>query len=177
MKLEEAKDVYKKNNCSLFVMAREDQDNYILYKELNISNKLECKWKTEEINNLIEILEKNGSINIFDRLYDLLASFRDKKSLLLIMKLISKVKFEDDITALVLAEIIMGRKDISIRGGMIFWSYELGLIDETNMLIKKVLCLIDIKSNKDEDIKRVERNQKKIDEIIRCLGLNRENFV
>ena len=32
MTLEEAKKVYKKNNCSLFVMAREDKDNYNLYK-------------------------------------------------------------------------------------------------------------------------------------------------
>lgn len=41
MTLEEAKNIYKKNSCSLFVMAREDAENYILYKKLNIDSTIE----------------------------------------------------------------------------------------------------------------------------------------
>lgn len=43
MTLDEAKNIYKKNNCSLFVMAREDLQNYNAYKNLNIEKKLEMR--------------------------------------------------------------------------------------------------------------------------------------
>lgn len=60
MTLEEAEKVYKKNGCSLFVMAREDLDHYTLYQKLKIDKTLEEKWKTEVIEELVNVLKKTG---------------------------------------------------------------------------------------------------------------------
>ena len=174
MTLEEAKIVYKKNNCSLFVMAREDMDNYAIYKKLNINSALERKWELELIEELVKVLEENGDSRIFNRIYDLAVSFHDKERLSLMINLIDKVRVEDATTSLCIAETIMGRKLISIRSGMIFWAYDLGLKGETIMLIRKVLSLIEIKSDDKEDEARVIRDQEKIREIVDVLELDAE---
>ena len=176
MTLEEAKKVYKKNNCSLFVMAREDMDNYTLYKKLNIDRVLEQKWELEVIEDFVKQLEESGDSRIFNRLYDLSVGFHDKERLFLMIKLIDKVRVEDVTTSLCIAETIMGRKLLSVRSGMIFWAYDLGLKDETIMLIRKVLSLIDIQFNDKVDEARVTRDQRKIREIIDVLALNAEIF-
>jgi len=177
MTLEEAKIVYKKNNCSLFVMAREDMENYTLYKKLNIDNALEQKWEIEVIDDLVKRIEESGDSRIFNRLYDLSVGFHDKERLFLMIKLIDKVRVEDATTSLCIAETIMGRKLMSMRSGMIFWAYDLGLKAETIMLIRKVLSLIDIQSDDKVDETRVIRDQKKIREIIDVLALNAQIFV
>ena len=171
MTLEEAKKIYKKNNCSLFVMAREDVDNYVLYEKLNIDGSIEQKWRMEVIEELVNLLEENGDGRIFNRLYDLSAGFHDKERLELMIKLIDKVRIEDVKTSLCIAETIMGRKVLSARSGMIFWAYDIGLTDEAVKLIQKVLSLINIQTDNEEDMTRVSGDRKKIKEIIHVLKL------
>ncbi len=171
MTLEEAKKIYKKNNCSLFVMAREDADNYVLYEKLNIDGSIEQKWRMEVIEELVNLLEENGDGRIFNRLYDLSTGFHDKERLELMIKLIDKVRIEDVKTSLCIAETIMGRKVLSARSGMIFWAYDIGLTDEAVKLIQKVLSLINIQTDNEEDMTRVSRDRKKIKEIIDVLKL------
>lgn len=174
MTIEEAQKVYKKNNCSLFVMAREDLDNYTLYKKLNINEALEQKWKAEVIEDLAESLKKTGDSRVFNQLYDLSISFHDKERLEIMMELIDKLKIEDIKTSLCIAETIMGRKVLSIRSGMIFWAYDIGERQYAIKLIQKVLFLVDIKSDNETDIERICSNQNKIRQIINILGLEKE---
>ena len=174
MTLEEAKKVYKKNNCSLFVMAREDKDNYNLYKKLNVDKSFEEKWQIEEIDDLVKRLDECGDARIFNRIYDLCVDFRDTERLCLMIKLIDKIIIKDVTTSLCIAETIMGRKMLSIRSGMIFWAYDLELKDEAKILIRKVLSLVDIQSDEKEEKTRAIRDYKKIRQIIDILELSTE---
>lgn len=174
MTLEEAKKTYKNNNCSLFVMAREDKDNYTLYKQLNVGRALEEEWQIEVIEDLIRCLDESGDARIFNQIYDLCVNFHDTERLQLMMKLIDKIRIKDANTALCVAETIMGRKMLSIRSGMIFWAYDLELKDEAKLLIRKVLSLIDIQSDEKEDEIRAVRDYKKIKEIIDILEFSTE---
>lgn len=177
MTLEEAKKLYKKNNCSLFVMAREDADNYILYKKLNIDGTIEKKWRMELIEDLVNLLEENGDSRIYNQLYDLSIVFHDKKRLELMIKLIDKVNVEDVKTSLCIAETIMGRKMLSARSGMIFWAYDIGLRNETVTLIRKALSFMNVQPDNAEDEVRVSKDQKKIREIIDVLELKTEVII
>lgn len=97
MTIDEAKDIYKKNNCSLFVMAREDLKNYNSYKSLNIEKNLETRWKEEAIDELTNLLKENGDYRIFNQLYDLAESFHDGERLKLMIELIEKAMFFVDV--------------------------------------------------------------------------------
>ena len=174
MTIEEAKKIYKKNNCSLFVMAREDADNYTLYKKLNIDSTIEKKWRKELIEDLVNLLEEKGDSRIYNQLYDLSIAFHDKERLELMMKLIDKVSVKDVKTSLCIAETIMGRKRLSARSGMIFWAYDIGLRNEAVTLIRKALSLMNVQTDNEEDEVRVSRDQKKIREIIDVLELKIE---
>ena len=171
MTLDEAKIIYKKNNCSLFVMAREDLQNYIAYKNLNIEKKLEMRWKGEMIEELANRLKENGDYRIFNQLYDLTESFHDSQMLKLMIESIKDIKIEDENISLSIAETIMGRKMISVRSGMIFWAYDLGAKKETFKLIEKAMSFIDVKTDSEELRDRAFRDKKNINEIIDVLGL------
>lgn len=175
MTLEEAKEIYKKNNCSLFVMAREDMENYILYKNLNVDRVHELEWKIEKIEELVKALKESGDILIFNRLYELAMDIHDQKRFLLMMKLIDDVRVEDVTTSLCLAETIMGRKILSVKSGMIFWAYDLNLKNEVRILIRKVQFLIGIQTSDEEEEVRISRDQRKIREIIAILGIELDN--
>lgn len=171
MTIEEAKKIYIKNGCSLFTMAREDADNYILYKKLNIDSTIENKWKKETMEALANCLKEKGDYTIYNRLYDLAIAFHDKERLELMIKSIDKVSVNNAKASLCIAETIMGRKNLSARSGMIFWAYDIGLINEARILIQKVLSLVDVQTDNEEDKLRVSRDQKKIKEIIDYLKL------
>lgn len=171
MTIEEAKKVYKKYQCSLFVMAREDRDNYELYKELGIDNTIERKWKLEMLEELTALLEESGDSRIFNQLYDLAVGFYDKERLACLMNLIDKVIVEDVKISLCIAETIIGRKVLSARSGMIFWAYDIGLRDEAITLIRKAISLVNVQTNNEEEIVRASRDQKKIREIKDALQL------
>lgn len=171
MTIEEARNVYQKNNCSLFVMAREDFDNYILYRELNIDKKSEQQWREEIINNLILKLKETGNDCIFEQLYDLMEGFHGKKNLEFLMEALDYVKIYDDKLSLCIAECIMGRKILSVRSGMIFWAYDIGEKGIAIILIKKVMSLINIKTDDREIKERINIDWKTIREIVDILDL------
>lgn len=171
MTLEEAKKVYKKNYCSLFVMSREDADNYMKYKKLNIDSATEEKWRMEVIKDLVNSLEENGDSCIFNQLYDLSVCFHDKERLKLMIEQIDNVKIENVKTSLCMAETIMGRKVLAIRSGMIFWAYDIGQREWAIFLIRKVLSFLNVTTDNIEDKSRIIRDQKKIREIIDLLGI------
>lgn len=169
MTIDEAKDVYKKNSCSLFVMAREDLVNYNLYKCLNIEKKLEMRWKGEVIEELIDLLKEKGDYKIFNQLYDLAESFHDSEKLKLMIESIKYIRIKDTKTSLCIAETIMGRKLVSARSGMIFWAYDIGAKKDALELIRKVMFFIDVKTDSEELKERAYRDMKIINEIIDVL--------
>lgn len=172
MTIEEARNIYKKNNCSLFVMAREDFDSYTLYKRLNIDKAVEQKWRKEMIADLADQLKENGDSKIFNQLYDLSVSFFDEERLNLMMQSIDKIEIRDVATSLCIAETIMGRKALSVRSGMIFWAYDIGAKESAITLVKKVLTFTNIRTNDLEVEERARRDREKIKEIVNVLGLD-----
>lgn len=171
MRIEEARNIYKKNNCSLFVMAREDVDNYTAYKELNIDKKIERQWTVEVIEDLVNSLKETGDSKIFNQLYDLSVSLHDRERLMLMIKSMNAVKIKNAETSLCIAETIIGRKILSVRSGMVFWAYDLGEKEEAVILIEKALSFINIKANDIKVKERVNRDLKKVKEIVEMLKL------
>lgn len=167
MTVKEAESIYKKNNCSLYAMSR-DEKKYFEYKELNIDIALERKWKTEVIKDLVDLLVKTGDSKIFNRLYDLSVSIHDRERLELMIMSIELVKLEDVRTSLCIAETIMGRKNFSCRDGMIFWAYDIGEKEKAIDLIKKVLFLI---RNNSEEKERAIDDMKRIQGTIEILNI------
>lgn len=171
MTIKEAKDIYKRNNCSLFVMAREDLDNYKLYKSLNIEKNLEMKWKGEVIEELVDLLRETGEYIIFNRLYDLAEGFHDRERLKLMIESIENIRIEDAESSLCVAETIIGRKMLSVRSGMIFWAYDIGAKKEAIILIKKAISFVNIGSNSEEVNERACRDMNTINDIVNLLEL------
>lgn len=175
MTLDEAEDLYKKNNCSLFTMAREDLTKYTLYKELNIDKLLEQQWRMEVIENLVAILKETGDINIFNQIYDLSVSFHDKERLELLIENLNYIKIKDIKLSLCIAETIMGRKDLFERSGMIFWAYDIGAKVEAIILSKKVLSFLKIETNDIKTKERISRDLKKFKKLCNSLEIDLQN--
>ena len=173
MTIEEAKKVYKKYNCSLFAMAREDKKSYDLYKELNIKKNIEMKWKGEVIEELVFLLKETGESRIFNQLYDLTECFHDKEKLKVMIDSIEDIKVDSAECSLCIAETIIGRKMLTIRSGMIFWAYDVGAKKEALELIDKAKTFINTKTSSVELKERARRDMETIDKIIDILKLKK----
>lgn len=142
MTLDEAKELYMKYNCSLYQMFREEQDKYILYKELNITEEIEQYWKNEYIQHIYLLIKRTGDGMYFNQLYELASSFCDKERLSVLISALEYIDYSDDGMALCVAETIIGRKKVSVRSGMIFWAWKIGEFDMVLELIEKVQIII-----------------------------------
>lgn len=196
MTIEEAKEFYRKYNCSHYFMAREELPKYKLYQELNIDKSLEREWRLEMIDELADCLKGNRDINecsplyadaakrikinpdimIYNRIYDLAVSFHDKDRLELMIELIDYVKIKSVRNSLSIAGTIIGRKILSARSGMIFWAYDIGEKDDAVALIKKALMLTDVETDDEREAETARNARKTIREIIDMLGLSKDVF-
>lgn len=165
MTLEEAEIIYKKSNCSLFVMAREDLTNYNLYKKLSVDKKLEQQWQIEKIEEMEGILRETGDSNIFNRLYDLAVNFYDIKRLEILISCLDYIVFHDIKDSLCIAETIMGRKELPVRSGMIFWAYDIGEKEKSIRLAEKVLSFLNVQTDDIRTKDRIDRDLIKIKKI------------
>ncbi len=83
---------------------------------------------------------------------------------------------KDNKTALFIAGMIIGSSELHVRGGMIFWAYDLGMKGEALILIEKVLSLINFEPADERERERAEGDRQKIKEIMEVLGISIEGI-
>ncbi len=161
--LEEAKEMYLKYDCSLFAMAREDQPFYEEYRKLNISEEMEEKWLQELFDHLKDQLKSKGSVDLFNRLYDLAEDghrYRYNRDRLLDLKeALAFVKYDNLQDNAIISETIIGRLVLSERSGMIFWAFDLGEYEIAKELVLYTMDLLSYQPEEDRLRKRFEEDR------------------
>ena len=171
MTIENAKAVYLKYNCSLFAMAREEKNTYDEYRQLNISELTQEKWRQELLMSLFDEIRHSGEENIFIKLYNIAESRLTKENLTILCDALGYVEFKDSKSRAYVCEAVLGRKDIKERSGLVFGAYDLG----EQALARKLLLFVNEKlscETLDEKIAaRLQRNINKCHIIDSDLGL------
>lgn len=150
MTISEAKELYFKYDCSLFAIAREEKEAYENYRNLNVSNVIENGWKKELFIILAQQLKTSGESELFNRMYNLSENQHDKENLIILRQALSDVVFKDFETIACVSETVLGRKEVSLRSGMVFWAYDLGereIAKELLMFIWNLLGNRTVESN------------------------------
>lgn len=170
MNLVEAEIFFKGFKCSQFSMARENLEQYEKYKALKIPKETEKEWRGDEFFKHLNIVEANIESNgeLFEVWYninnmcELVEDIKDINLIKLIYKLIVDLFERLSINnRIIIAETIIGRKNISCRSGLIFLSYDLNDKELSNSFFQLSLKLLDVKAMNDEDSERLEQNKKK----------------
>lgn len=173
MTIDEAKNLFCKYDCSLFAMAREDKNVYENYKTLNLSRTIEDKWRQELFKILCEQLKETGESAFFNKMYHLAENFHNKESLVVMKEALNFIKYDNIEIKVAISETVIGRKEIAVRSGMIFWAYDLDEKELAEELLRIAMNLLDNETNDEEVNSRIGRNIKKcimIDSVLK-LGI------
>lgn len=159
--LEEAKAVYLKYNCSMYGMAREELDIYNEFRKSNISKEMQEKWRQELFVKLKDELRSKGSVGLFNRLYDLAenGNRQNKERLLVLKDALAFIKFNNLKDNAIVSETIIGRKELSVRSGMIFWAYDLGEYEMAKELVLYTMNLLSYQPTEERLKGRFERDR------------------
>lgn len=167
MTREEAKELYIKYDCSLFVMAREEE-KYDEYRTLKISVEEEKKWIQEQLLISYEQIKTSGDSRIFNKMCSYFEKRKSLENIMMIEEALKYVKYEDPETKVSVVETILGKKDFSVRSGLVFGAYDLNDYE----MAKRFLLFVKITLSNDfhqKDIAaRVDRD------IQRCYLLGKE---
>lgn len=155
MTIQEAKELYKKYDCSLFAMAREEKSKYEKYKALVIS-KEEEKWKQEQFLFMHTQIKTTGNSTFFERMYNLLGKSRRKENISIMVKDLKYIKYDNMEIKVSVSETILGRKDMSVRSGLVFAAYDLQEKDLARELLLFVNNLLTCEPSHNEITSRVE---------------------
>lgn len=173
MTIDEAKKLYFKYDCSLFVMARENKDAYENYKALKLPSVIEEEWSQDLFTILWEQLKETRESIFFNRMYHLTEKIHNKENLVIMKEALNYIKYDDLENKVCISETVIGRKEITIRSGMIFWAYDLGEKELAAELLRFVMNLLNNKTNDEEISSRIGRDMKKcvmIDSVLK-LGI------
>lgn len=157
MTVEEAKKIYIKYDCSLFSMAREEKKAYSEFMKINISETMLEEWKQELFLFWLKELKENGSSKLFNKMFQLSENMHKKETVLTLKEALNYVKYESLETNVCIAEMILGRKELSVRSGMIFQAYDLGEYEMAKELLNLVDRLLDFQTNDKYLLCRCER--------------------
>lgn len=161
MTIEEAKKLYFKYDCSLFAMARENKNAYENYKTLKLSNAIEQEWNQELFFILWEQLKETGESVFFNRMHHLTEKFHNRESLIIMKEALNFIKYDNLENKVCISETVIGRKEITVRSGMIFWAYDLGEKELAVELLRFVMNLLNSETSDEEIRSRIERDMKK----------------
>lgn len=126
MTIPEAKKIYQKYNCSTFRICTQDFSLYMEYHRMEIARWQEREWKNEKIQEMYGELIQNGKVETFLELYEMAAEFHDTEKLSVLYRSLEKIAVSQKPHRKVdLAETILGKRDKSVRSGMIYWAYDL----------------------------------------------------
>lgn len=161
MTVEEAKKIYMTYECSLFSMAREEKILYDEFNAINLSESTLEQWKQELFISLLEALKENGSSRLFNRLYHLAENMKSNDNFFALKEALDYIKYDNFETKICIAETILGRKDLSVRSGMIFQAYDLGEYEIVRELLNLVGSLLDFQTDDKYLESRCDRVAKK----------------
>lgn len=177
MTIKEAKDLYIKYDCSLFAMAREEKSKYEKYKILEISNEEEEKWKQEQFLNLSEQIKTTGDSITFNKMYNLSEKSKSKENIGIMEKVLKYIKYDNLEIKVSVSETILGRKDISVRSGLVFWSYDLEEYDLARRLLLFANNLLTSEISNSDITPRVKRAINKCNLLDEELNLKTHNNI
>lgn len=161
MTFEDVKKVFFKYDGSLFAMAREEKEAYEGYKLLNISEEMAEEWRQELFFDLWEQLKESGASELFNRMYNLSENRHSRENLLILKEALYKVNYTNPKVNACICEVILGRKDLAERSGMIFWAYDLGEFEIAKELLQFSRGLATVQTS-DKNVKsRLDRIIKK----------------
>ena len=127
----DAQFLFKNFGCSHFHMYREDPELYSNYKDLSISSQQELQWTEESFLELINQLlddatPKKEQWVIHSRATNLAESIKSKKALQQLLQVsLHMLEHVPERDCIMCAENILERRDISLKGGVIFISIQL----------------------------------------------------
>lgn len=134
MTKQEAKELYLNSDCSYFTMCTK-----------YYAKSQEREWKNEKIQMLCTEMKTNGDDQLFRRLYEIAVDFRDYEKLRQLLDALRELK--QPLTPkqrINISEIILGRKVLKARSGLIYWAYDIGQRGIAILLMDCVLSLIHI---------------------------------
>lgn len=168
MTIEEAKCLYIKYDCSLFAMAREEKNEYEKYKSLEISNEVEEKWKQEQFLFLYEQMKITGDSTLFNKMYSFLGKGMNREYIGIMEKVLKYIKYDTLDIKVSVAETILGRKDISVRSGLVFEAYDLKEYDLARRFLVFANKILTDEISSNDITSRVERA------IQKCMFIDKE---
>jgi len=177
----EAKEFFISMGCSSFHMCREHPEKYSQYTALNISTSLEQQWVMESFTSAYEkLLSGQCSEPLWCRHSECEKYMSMLKSSDFFTKMLDLTRFvaakEVDGNRVILAETINGRRDNKFREGLIYGSYDCGMVEEAKEFAKIALWLAENDSesvpNKNFwSIDRTHKSRRKTESILRELNL------
>lgn len=174
MTTKEAREIYLKSDCSYFIMCTKYYSDYIQYRQLEIPRNQETEWKNEKIQILYDEIRKTGKEQLFHRLYDIAAEFRDFEKLRIVMYALKYIK--EPLTPeqrIKLSETILGRKAIKVRSGLIYWAYDNGQRGVAILLMDIVLEYLNLPNITTVELeKKIRKERRLCKKIIAELHLN-----
>lgn len=174
MNEQEAKELYFHSDCSYFIMCTKYYSGYIQYRQYGVPKEQEELWKNEKLLMLSEEIRKTGDWHIFDRMCGIAEGFRDYEKLRLLLDAYACIKWPlEPADSIYVAETILGRREVRVRSGLIFWAYDLNQRAIAIVLMDQALELIYFPNLTDVDLeKRILRARRLCKKIISVLKLN-----
>lgn len=174
MTRQEAREIYLNSDCSYFKMCTNHYSSYIQYRRLELPKEQEDIWKHERIQTLYWEMHKTGDYRLFDRLYEIAVEFRDYKNLLLMLEALKRIKYPlTPAQSISVAETILGKRNIKVRSGLIYWAYDNGQKGIAILFMDEALELLNYPNLTDEALeKRVRKGHRICKRIIAELKLN-----
>ena len=181
MTIDEAREFFVSMGCSKFHMCREYPDKYIQYKALNISTSLEQQWTIESFSDKYDkVLNGQYSESLWSWHSSCEHYMQTLNSKEYFTKMLNLTQFvasrEVDGNRVVIAETINGRRDNKFRNGLIYGSYDCGMLEEAKEFAKTALWLAENDSepvpNKNNwSRERIYESLRKTESILRELNL------
>ena len=177
MTTKEAREIYLKSDCSYFVMCTNYYASYIEYKKLGLPTDLENSWKNERILKLGVDIRRSGDYRLFHKICEIAQEFHDYEKLRLVLDALRCVKEPlDPKQRISIAETILGHRHPKVRGGLIYWAYDIGQKGIAILLMDQALEYLFLPNVIDvEQIKRIRKGQRLCKKIIADLDLHFSN--
>lgn len=183
MTKQKIEEFYKKNNCSTVNMANDNLPMYSEFLKLKIDPQLLKLWQKEHLDQLLKNIKETGEILFFYSLTDLVENHLSVEYIDAFISSLDyidlnikeeflgnhKLTYNPELRSCCITEQIMGSKDISLRSGLLFYSYDIGAFNQYEFLKEKAIKLLAFNSKDEEIILRKNRDMQKLKEIIAAI--------
>ena len=177
MTTKEAREIYLKSDCSYFVMCTNYYSSYIEYKKLGLPADLEKTWKNEKMLKLSVDIRRSGDCRLFFKICEIAEEFHDYEKLRMVLEALRSIREPTDPKLRIdVAESILGRRNPKVRGGLIYWAYDIGQRGIAILLMDQVLEYLYLPNvSEAELVKKIRKGQRLCKKIIADLGLHFSN--